>query len=203
MVIREPKTSTDPVDLLAVPDLDELLEKGKSPQDEALKKYELLEERMRAIKRISIPGSMDTVELSLILGLVIPHKFKTLTFNKYEDTKCPITHLTMYCRKFFAYTDNDKLLIHCFQDSLAGIAAQWYLKLDRVYIRSWKDLARAFLTQHKHATDFTPDRLSLQTMEKKYSESFRDYAQRWRTLATQVQPPLIETEITMLFLNTL
>ena len=30
LVIREPKTSTDPVDLLAVPDLDELLEKGKS-----------------------------------------------------------------------------------------------------------------------------------------------------------------------------
>ena len=40
-------------------------------------------------------------------------------------------------------------------------------------------------------------------MEKKYSESFRDYAQRWRTVATQVQPPLIETEITMLFLRTL
>ena len=30
-VIREPKTSTDLVDLLVVPDLDELLEKGKSP----------------------------------------------------------------------------------------------------------------------------------------------------------------------------
>ena len=40
-------------------------------------------------------------------------------------------------------------------------------------------------------------------MEKKYNESFRDYAQRWRTVATQVQPPLIETKVTMLFLNTL
>ena len=68
---------------------------------------------------------------------------------------------------------------------------QWYLKLNRTHIRSWKDLAKTFLTQHKHATDFTPDMLSLQTMEKKYNESFRDYAQRWRTVATQVQPPLI------------
>ena len=59
------------------------------------------------------------------------------------------------------------------------------------------------MTQHKHATNFTPDKLSLQTMEKKYSESFRDYAQRWRTVATQVQSPLIEIEITMLFLSTL
>ena len=64
-------------------------------------------------------------------------------------------------------------------------------------------MARAFLTQHKHAADFTPDRLALQTMEKKFSESVRDYAQRWRTTATQVQPPLIDTEVTMLFLGTL
>ena len=48
-----------------------------------------------------------------------------------------------------------------------------------------------------------PDRLSRQTLEKKYNESFQDYAQRWRTVATQVQPPLIEIEITMLFLSTL
>ena len=40
-------------------------------------------------------------------------------------------------------------------------------------------------------------------MEKEYNESFRDYAQRWKTMATQVQPPLIETEVTILFLSTL
>ena len=40
-------------------------------------------------------------------------------------------------------------------------------------------------------------------MEKKYNESFRDYALRWRTMTTQMQPPLVENEITMLFLNTL
>ena len=40
-------------------------------------------------------------------------------------------------------------------------------------------------------------------MEKKYNESFQDYAQSWRTVATQVQSPLIETEITILILSTL
>ncbi|KAK5846031.1 hypothetical protein PVK06_002297 [Gossypium arboreum] len=40
-------------------------------------------------------------------------------------------------------------------------------------------------------------------MEKKSSESFRQYAQRWREVATQVQPPLLEKETTMLFINTL
>ena len=126
----------DLVDPLAVPDLDEIVEKGKSPQDKALEKYELLEERMRAMERINIPESLDATKLSLVSGLVIPHKFKTPTFDKYDGTKCPTIHLTMYCRKMSAYTDNDKLLIYFFQDSLIGVAAQWYLKLDRTYIRS-------------------------------------------------------------------
>ncbi|KAA3462132.1 trans-resveratrol di-O-methyltransferase-like [Gossypium australe] len=40
-------------------------------------------------------------------------------------------------------------------------------------------------------------------MEKKPNESFRQYAQSWREVATQVQPPLLEKETTMLFINTL
>ena len=40
-------------------------------------------------------------------------------------------------------------------------------------------------------------------MENKHSESFRDYAQKWRNMPTQGQPPLVKKEITMLFLNTL
>ena len=49
----------------------------------------------------------------------------------------------------------------------------------------------------------TPYRITLQNMEKKQNESFRQYAQRWREVATQVQPPLLEKETTMLFINTL
>ena len=161
LVIRELVVGTNPVDPLAVPNLDERAEKGKLIHDKALEKYELLKERMRTMEEINIPKSLDATELSLVPGLVIPHKFKTPTFDNYDGTKCPTAHLMMYCRKMSAYTDNDKLLIYCFHDSLTGVAAQWYLKFDRAHIRSWKDLVRAFLTQHKHATDFTPDRLSL------------------------------------------
>ena len=123
LVLHESKTGVDPVDPLEVPDLDELVGKGKSFQDKALEKYELLEERMRTMEGINIPKSLDATELSLVSGLLIPHKFKTPTFDKYDGTKCPTTHLTMYCRKMSAYIDNDKLLIYCFQDSLTGVTA--------------------------------------------------------------------------------
>ncbi|KAK5771506.1 hypothetical protein PVK06_047721 [Gossypium arboreum] len=45
--------------------------------------------------------------------------------------------------------------------------------------------------------------ITLQNMEKKPNENFRQYAQRWREVAMQVQPPLLEKETTMLFINTL
>ncbi|XP_017629279.1 uncharacterized protein LOC108472291 [Gossypium arboreum] len=49
----------------------------------------------------------------------------------------------------------------------------------------------------------TSDRITLQNTEKKPNESFKQYAQRWREVAIQVQPPLLEKETRMLFINTL
>ena len=45
------------------------------------------------------------------------------------------------------------------------------------------DLAKAFLVQYKHMTDTAPDQLSLQNMEKKTTETFWEYAHKWRDLA--------------------
>ncbi|KAA3470670.1 trans-resveratrol di-O-methyltransferase-like [Gossypium australe] len=59
------------------------------------------------------------------------------------------------------------------------------------------------MKQYGHMTDIAADRITLQNMEKKPSESFKQYTQLWREVATQVQPPLIEKETTMLFINTL
>ena len=52
-------------------------------------------------------------------------------------------------------------------------------------------------------TDTASDRMSLQNMEKKTNETFREYAHKWRDLAAQVQPPLTDKELNKMFLNTL
>ncbi|XP_039063421.1 uncharacterized protein LOC120208145 [Hibiscus syriacus] len=44
---------------------------------------------------------------------------------------------------------------------------------------------------------------TLQNMEKRHNETFRQYAQRWHDVASQVQPPLLENETTIIFVNTL
>ena len=40
-------------------------------------------------------------------------------------------------------------------------------------------------------------------MEKKPTETFREYAHKWRDLAAQVQPPMTDKELNKMFLNTL
>ncbi|KAA3483834.1 gag/pol polyprotein [Gossypium australe] len=146
---------------------------------------------------------MSAKKLSLVPGLVLPPKFKAPDFEKYDGTRCPKAHLTMFCQKMAGHKDEDKLLIHCFQESLIGSALRWYNQLGRERIQSWDDLATAFCEQYKHVSDIAPDRLTLQMMEKKPSETFRQYAQRWRDVSVQVEPPLTKTEITVLFINTL
>jgi len=171
--------------------------------DRTKDKLEVLEERLRAIEGGRSYEFGDAASLCLVPGVVIPPKFKVPDFEKYKGTTCPKSHLTMYCRKMAAHTHNEKLLIHCFQDSLEGMALNWYMHLEPTRILSWKDLVDAFLKQYKYNMDMAPDRMQLQNMTKKNVETFKEYAQRWRELAAQVEPLLHEKEMTTMFIKTL
>ncbi|XP_050896536.1 uncharacterized protein LOC127103311 [Lathyrus oleraceus] len=50
--------------------------------------------------------------------------------------------------------------------------------------------------------DMVPDRRQLQSMFQHDKESFEEYAQRWRELASQVEPPLAEKELAELLIDT-
>ncbi|KAE8694017.1 hypothetical protein F3Y22_tig00110788pilonHSYRG00276 [Hibiscus syriacus] len=155
-----------------VPDLDE--EAKKSENKLLQEQYKQLANEVQAMKEDTSLYGIDAKELSLVPDLVLPPKFKTPDFEKYDGTQCPSAHITMFCRKMTGYVGDDQLLIHCFQESL-----------------------------YKHMKDVRPNRMVLQAMEKKHSESFRQYAQRWREVAVQVHPPLVEDETNLLFVNTL
>jgi hypothetical protein len=116
-------------------------------------------------------------------------------------TQCPITHLKAYCNKMAEVVDDEKLFIHFFQDSLSNVALTWYMRLDNTKVKKWKDLVDAFMRQYKFNIDVDPDRLNLQAREKDNKESIRKYAQRWREVAAQVNPPMLEKEMISLFSN--
>ena len=74
----------------------------------------MLKERLWAVEGVNILGGIKALEFSLVSDLVIPLKFKTLEFEKYDSIRRSMTHLTMYCQKMLEHIDNDKLLIYTF-----------------------------------------------------------------------------------------
>ena len=114
------------------------------------------------------------MDLCLVPDVVIPPKFKVPDFDRYKGTTCPKNHLKMYCWKMGAYSRDEKLLLHIFQDSLAGAVVIWYTNLEALRIRLWKDLITAFIRKYQYNTDMAPDRTQLQNMCKREHESFKE-----------------------------
>ena len=166
-------------------------------------KLDLIKERLRAIEGIGYYPFADMAELCLVPDVVILPKFKVPDFDKYKGTTYPKNHLKIYYQKMGAYSRDEKLLMHFFQDSLAGVTITLYTNLEASRIRSWKDLMVAFFRQYQYNTDMAPDRTQLQNMCKKEHESFKEYAQRWRDLAAQVALPMMEREMITMIVDTL
>ncbi|KAJ9182322.1 hypothetical protein P3X46_006326 [Hevea brasiliensis] len=166
-------------------------------------KLSTLEERLRAIEGLNMYGSVNVASLRLVPDVVVPPKFKVPDFNKYIGNSDPHIHLATYIAKMSALTEDDRLLVHFFHESLSGAALRWCIQLDKSKLRSWKDLADAFLKQYKFNCDVAPTRRDLQNLVQKDKESFKEYAQRWREKAAEVYPPVTDNELCSLFIETL
>ena len=70
-------------------------------------------------------------------------------------------------------------------------------------IRTWKDLARAFLERYKYMLETAPDRLTFQSMKKGQKEDYREYTVRWKNVASMVRPSLTSREENSMFVDTL
>lgn len=90
-----------------------------------------------------------------------------------------------------------------FQDNLNGALLEWYMQLESTYIRTWKELAEAFLKHYQYNTDMAPNQIQLQISTQNTDDSFKEYNQRRRELAARVQPPLLEKELVDMFIGTL
>ena len=108
-------------------------------------KLDHLDERLRAIEGGEYYAFVNLEELFLVPNIITLTKFKVLDFDKYKGTTCPMNHLKMYCQKMGAYTKDEELLIHFFQESLTGVVVTWYTNLEPSQVHSWKDLMVAFI----------------------------------------------------------
>ena len=63
------------------------------------------------------------------------------------------------------------------------------MKLKKDQVCTWRDLAKAFLKRYKYTLEIAPDRLTFQCMKKGLEEDYREYAIRWKNVASMVRPP--------------
>ena len=164
---------------------------------------ERMEEKIKAIQGPSDYGPLGVEELCPVLDIVIPRDFKVPNFARYDGSANPLLHLKTYCTKMAIWSKDERFLVSFFHESLMGPALEWYIQLDHSKICCWKDLADVFMSQYRFNLDTAPTREQLGVLQKKSGEAFKQYAQRWRTLAAQVQPPLTLAEMCSYFLGTL
>lgn len=119
--------------------------------------YQLSEKRLRVIEGDKVFYATPK-EMCLVSGIVILDKFKTTYFDKYKGHSFHKSYLIMYYRKMAAHVENDKLMIHYFQDNLSGHSFKWYLILNQICIQCFQDMSGAFIKHYKYNMDMTPDR---------------------------------------------
>ncbi|GKV11286.1 hypothetical protein SLEP1_g22551 [Rubroshorea leprosula] len=69
--------------------------------------------------------------------------------------------------KMAPYANDEKVLIHYFQDSLSSSANVWFSTLDKKKIQTFKDVSQAFMKQYEYNMSLALTRDSLQRITKK------------------------------------
>ncbi|XP_070004932.1 uncharacterized protein [Nicotiana sylvestris] len=142
-------------------------------------------------------------DLCLFPDVQLHAGFKMPKFDLYDGHGDPVAHLRCYCSKMRGAGGKDKLLMAYFSLSLSGAALEWYTRQDASRWYIWDNMAQAFVRHFQYNIDIVPDHLSLIKVEKKPSESFREYGFRWREQAARVNPPIEEDEMVKYFLQDL
>ncbi|XP_070014105.1 uncharacterized protein [Nicotiana sylvestris] len=124
-------------------------------------------------------------------------------FDLYDGHGDPVAHMRGFYSKMRGSSGKDELLMAYLSQSLNGAALEWYTRQDHNRWYIWDDLAQAFARHFQYNIEIVRDRLSLTKIEKKPSESFREYGFRWREQVARVNPPMEENEMVEYFLQAL
>ncbi|XP_075089823.1 uncharacterized protein LOC142171362 [Nicotiana tabacum] len=131
----------------------------------------------------------------------LPLGFKTPKFEKYDGHGDPIAHLKRYCNQLRGVEGKEELVMAYFGESLTGVASEWFMDQETSHWHVWDDMAQAFVKQFQYNIDIAPDRNSLSNLKNKPTESFREYAIKWREQAARVKPPIDDHKLITVFLQ--
>nr|XP_033515731.1 uncharacterized protein LOC117280156 [Nicotiana tomentosiformis] len=124
--------------------------------------------------------SLDYDDLCIHPDVDMSIGYKPPNVDIIDGTGDPHAHLRAYCDMLVGVGRNEKLRMKLFMRILTVEAHTCYTRQD----------------PETRESGFT-----LVNLQKKSSESFQEYARRWRSEAARAQPPLDDSELTKYFIK--
>ena len=156
---------------------------------------------MKEIQYIPDITGLSYEDLCIHPDLNLPEGFKIPKFDTFGGAGNPMAHLRAYCDQLVGVGRDEALLMRLFSRSLCGEALEWFTSHETRQWPSWNALAKDFIDRFAYNAEIVPDRYSLEKMKQKPTESYREFAYRWRKEAARVRPPMTEKEIVEVFVR--
>ncbi|XP_070014455.1 uncharacterized protein [Nicotiana sylvestris] len=150
----------------------------KPEQEEMFRKIRSLEQSFRNMQGMGGQVSVAYKDLCLFPDIQLPVRFTMLKFDLYDGHRDPVAHLRGFCSKMRLDGGKDELLMVYFSQILSGATLEWYPHHDHCRWYTWDDLDQAFARHFQYNIEIVPNHLCLTKIEKKPSESFREYGFR-------------------------
>ncbi|XP_033514923.2 uncharacterized protein [Nicotiana tomentosiformis] len=131
----------------------------------------------------------------------LPEGYKPPKFEMFDGTGDPKVHLRTYCDKLVRVGKDERILMKLFMRSLTGDAISWYISQNPKKWINWVSMASDFMDRFRFNTENAPDVFYIQNLKKKLTETFREYATRWRSEAAKVRPALEEEQMNKFFVR--
>nr|XP_009782842.1 PREDICTED: uncharacterized protein LOC104231528 [Nicotiana sylvestris] len=129
----------------------------------------------------------------------LPEGYKLQKFEMFDGTGDPKVHLRTYCDKLVGVVKDERIRMKLFMRSLTRDALSWYISQNPKKWVNWESMASDFKDQFRFNMENAPDIFYIQNLNKKPTETFHEYATRWRSEAVKVRPALEEEQMNKFF----
>ncbi|XP_070040675.1 uncharacterized protein [Nicotiana tomentosiformis] len=135
-------------------------------------------------KILELQGELEHPDIEL------PEGYKPPKFEMFNGTSDPKVHLRTYCDKLVGVGKDERIRMKLFMRSLTGDALSWYIGQNPKKWVNWVSMALDFMDRFRFNIENAPHIFYIQNLKKKPTETFHEYATRWRSEAAKVKPTL-------------
>ncbi|XP_070020860.1 uncharacterized protein [Nicotiana sylvestris] len=131
----------------------------------------------------------------------LPEGYKPPKFEMFDGIGDPKFHLRTYCDKLVGVEKDERIQMKLFMRNLTGDALSWYISQNPKNWANRVSMTSEFMDRFRFNTESVLDVFYIHNLKKKLTETFREYATRWRSEETKVRPALEEEQMNKFFVR--